>query len=100
MKYLQITLTTNEEKMNGKKEIVDEIYKILKDHDLDIYDQYEALSIGALACLNLMYEELEIHDDRFKEQFMKNEWEWSLEDFLEYDINITSVRRDRGRENE
>lgn len=85
--------------MTEKMKVVDEIEEVMNRHDLDICDRYEALSIGALACLNLMYEELEVNDDRFKGQFMKDEWDWSLEDFLEYDKRISSLKVDREGEN-
>lgn len=81
--------------MNDKKEIVREICDVLLKYKLDVMDQYEAFSIGALGCLNIMYEQLEINDDRFKRQFMENELTWSLDDYMKNLDHISSAKMDR-----
>ena len=86
--------------MIDKKEIVDEICEIFLKYKVDVMDQYEAFSIGALACLNIMYENLEINDDKFKRQFMENELTWSLDDYMKSLEHISSAKVDREGENE
>ena len=86
--------------MNDKDEIVNEICDIFLKHKIDVMDQYEAFSIGALGCLNIMYENLELNDDKFKRQFMENELTWSLDDYLKNIGCISSAKVDREGENE